>query len=48
MARNCIKLEVDSASLDAAIEKADRLVQLLQEAAQIIDSLSKGRAGSDI
>ena len=41
MANRNVLVEVDSTSLDAAIEKANRLVALLREAAQIIDSLSK-------
>ena len=33
-------VEVDGSSIDAAIEKANRLVELLREASAIIDSLS--------
>lgn len=33
-------LEVDKKQLDEALEKANRLVELLREAKQIIDSLS--------
>ena len=40
-----LKLDVDTAPLDVAIEKANRLVELLEKAAQLIDSLSKGGAG---
>lgn len=35
-----ITIEVNSEELDQAIEKANRLVELLREAQQIIDSLS--------
>ena len=35
-----IAINVDSAKLDEAIEKANRLLELLKEAASIIDSLS--------
>lgn len=35
-----IKIEIDDEELDVAIEKANRLVELLQEAKQIINSLS--------
>lgn len=35
-----VKIEVDSDELDIAIEKANRLVELLREAQQIISSLS--------
>lgn len=34
-----IKIEVDTSGLDAAIEKANRLLELLQEASKIIGSL---------
>lgn len=37
-----VKIEVDTADLDTAIEKANRLVELLQTANDIIDSLSRG------
>lgn len=37
-----IKVKVNYEDLDIAIEKANRLVELLREAKQIIDSLSKG------
>lgn len=33
---------VDSSSIDCAIEKANRLVELLREASTLIDSLSAG------
>ena len=36
-----IIVEVDTKNIDAAIEKANRLVELLQEAQQIIDSLDR-------
>ncbi|MCI9191737.1 MAG: hypothetical protein HFH84_19580 [Lachnospiraceae bacterium] len=45
--KRVIEIELDSEDLDRAIEKADRLVGLLQEAQQIIDSLS-GREVSSI
>lgn len=35
-----ITINVNTAGLDAAIEKANRLLELLREAASIIDSLS--------
>lgn len=35
-----ITIAVDTAELDVAIEKANRLLELLREAASIIDSLS--------
>lgn len=35
-----VTIEVDAAGLDIAIEKANRLVELLREASAIIDSLS--------
>lgn len=35
-----ITIEVNSEELDQVIEKANRLVELLREAQQIIDSLS--------
>lgn len=34
-----ITLRINSVELDEAIEKANRLVELLREASQIIDSL---------
>lgn len=34
-----VKIKVDSTELNAAIEKANRLKDCLQEAAQIVDSL---------
>lgn len=37
-----IALDVDCGALDAAIEKANRLVELLHEAAALIDSLYCG------
>lgn len=33
-------ISVDSSELDTAIEKANRLVELLREASNIVDSLS--------
>lgn len=39
--RNVI-IKVDDTSVDTAIEKANRLVELLKEASAIIDSLSAG------
>lgn len=39
----CLKIEVDYADVDTAIEKVNRLVELLQEASSIIDSLSAGK-----
>ena len=45
MANISLELDVDTAPLDIAIEKANRLVELLEKAAQLIDSLSKGGAG---
>lgn len=38
-----IGVDVDTTQLDAAIEKANRLVELLEEASNLIDSLSGGR-----
>ena len=38
-----LKIEVDCAAVDTAIEKVNRLVELLQEASSIIDSLSAGK-----
>lgn len=38
-----LKIEVDYADVDKAIEKVNRLVALLQEASSIIDSLSAGK-----
>ncbi len=38
-----ILVSLDSTSLDEAIEKANRLVGLLSEAVQIIDSLSSAK-----
>ena len=35
-----ITLRINSVELDEAIEKANRLVELLREASQIIDSLN--------
>ena len=35
-----VAISLDTTDLDEAIEKANRLVELLQEATQIIDSLS--------
>ena len=37
-----ITVEVDCTSIDVAIEKANRLVELLREATTLIDSLSAG------
>lgn len=36
-----VAISLDTTDLDEAIEKANRLVELLQEATQIIDSLSR-------
>ena len=36
-----IRIHIDCTSLDEAIKKANRLVELLREAEQIINSLSK-------
>lgn len=41
-----IYISVDSSELDAAIEKANRLTELLREASDIIDSLA-GRNSVD-
>lgn len=38
--KTSIKILVDYSELDAAIEKANRLTELLREASEIIDSLS--------
>ena len=38
-----LKIEVDYADVDTAIEKVNRLVALLREASAIIDSLSAGK-----
>jgi len=35
-----LKIEVDNTKLDEALEKAERLVELLREAQQIIHSFS--------
>lgn len=35
-----VKIEIDSEELDAAIEKANRLIELLREIQQIASSLS--------
>lgn len=40
MANKEFSIKVDSSDIDLAIEKANRLVELLREAATIIDSLS--------
>lgn len=37
-----LKVKVDSSELDAAIEKANRLKELLQEVTTLINSLSLG------
>ena len=37
-----VKVDVDTSSLDSAIEKANRLASLLREANSLIDSLSSG------
>ena len=37
--KTSIEIEVDTKELDAAIEKANHLTELLKEAQQIIDSL---------
>lgn len=36
-----IKIDVETSGLDAALEKANRLVKVLKEASELIDSLSK-------
>lgn len=36
-----VTIEIDAASLDGAIKKAHRLVELLKEAQQIINALKK-------
>lgn len=38
-----ITIEINTEQVDEAIEKANRLVELLKEAVQIIDSLSGGQ-----
>lgn len=38
-----VELHVDATDLDAAIEKANRLVELLREASNIIRSLSEDK-----
>lgn len=38
-----LKIEVDYADVDKAIEKVNRLAELLQEVSSIIDSLSAGK-----
>ena len=37
-----VDVDVDIDKIEKAIEKANRLVELLREAKQIIDSLSRG------
>lgn len=41
MAERHTTIVVDASSLDSAIEKANRLVELLREASSIIDSLAQ-------
>lgn len=41
MIENQIQIEVDTKNLDAALEKANRLLILLKEVQQLICSLSK-------
>lgn len=36
-----VEIDIDTANLDAAIEKANRLVELLQEASRLIGSLGR-------
>lgn len=38
-----VNISLDSEELDIALEKANRLIELLREAQQIIDSLSRGK-----
>lgn len=38
----CVTVTVECSDLDLAIEKANRLVELLREASSIIDSLAVG------
>lgn len=40
MAQKTVSVEIDSSILDETIEKANRLLELLQEVSNIIDSLS--------
>ena len=42
MAERHVTITVDDSSVDNAIEKANRLVELLKEASAIIDSLAAG------
>lgn len=39
-----ITIQIDCSKLDQSIEKANRLVELLREAEQIIDSLSRAKS----
>lgn len=41
MAKNNVTVNIETKGLNEAIEKANRLVELLREAEQIIGSLSK-------
>lgn len=41
-----LDLDIDIQPLDDAIKKADKLVELLQEAQQIVDSLSGAKTGA--
>ncbi len=41
MEKNKAKIKLDFTNLDKCIEKANRLLELLQEVKQIINSLSK-------
>jgi len=38
--KQTVKIEIDKDELDTTIKKANRLVELLREAQQIVDSLS--------
>ncbi len=38
-----VKIEIDDTALDGMIKKANRLVELLREAQQIVDSLSENK-----
>lgn len=43
-----INIDVETKKLDEAIEKANRLIELLREAQQIIDSLSDNRKSQEM
>lgn len=38
-----VKIEIDDSEMDELIKKANRLVELLQEAQQIVNSLSENK-----